>query len=801
MAGFSIVTNINSLIAQENLGKTNFAQQRTIQRLTSGLRINSSADDAAGLAVANRFRSDIAVLQQGVRNAADGLSTLQTIDGGLNNVSLLLDRGRTLATQSASGTFTGDRNALNSEFQSVIEEINRQAQSIGLDPGGQFNAALQVFIGGGRANNGISETSNGAVSIDLSNSAVSGGRLGLEGVRALGGTEGTTDIGNSSTTSVENILADATNTTSLGTAGFTEFKFSGPGFSDDGSATLAVNLSGVVDSSTLAAAINSAIEGFTASSAAGESFKGAAIQAVINTDTTGKKQLAFTSSTAAFQVKAGDQLANALLGNFDSGGPAGASLDVTRTGAVSATTAAAADVISVVLNGGGLLSPQTVSYTATIGDDQATVVAGLQAAIAANTALSDAGFSVTETGGQASFTNSKGESFQVRVVGDASNVLGFGAAELGDSAEATYNTITTAYTAPAAGSTADFQILLEGAETAQTLSITVASAATIQDTVDEINAAIANNTTLSGAGLIAQVSGTDIVFETTTNGGGGNFVISANEDDTNPLTDFTDAGATGVVLDPGTLGEGTGLVESTILSGGAQSTGAANANPISFSSLSNGNDVQNLVVTAQDDAGAVKSVNINLNNSNALTVDQAVNAINDALQASNDATLQQIVAVKERNGTGTEGIRFIANLPLGFSVGVGDLANNHGVANDTGGGDSLLQTSGALTGGSVADISSRENAENAVTLLAAAVSILGTLQANVGRGQNRLQFAIGLATTQVTNLSAAESRIRDADLASEAANLTRTSIAQQAGVAALAQANSAPQAVLALLRG
>ena len=80
MAGFSIVTNISSLVAQENLIKTNFLQQRTITRLTSGLRINSSADDAAGLAIANRFRSDIAVLQQGIRNAADGLGTLQTID-------------------------------------------------------------------------------------------------------------------------------------------------------------------------------------------------------------------------------------------------------------------------------------------------------------------------------------------------------------------------------------------------------------------------------------------------------------------------------------------------------------------------------------------------------------------------------------------------------------------------------------------------------------------------------------------------------------------------------------------------
>ena len=73
MAGFSIATNIASLIAQENLNKTNVLQETTIRRLTSGLRINSSADDAAGLAIANKFRSDLSVLRQGIRNGADGL--------------------------------------------------------------------------------------------------------------------------------------------------------------------------------------------------------------------------------------------------------------------------------------------------------------------------------------------------------------------------------------------------------------------------------------------------------------------------------------------------------------------------------------------------------------------------------------------------------------------------------------------------------------------------------------------------------------------------------------------------------
>src|SRR5918999_485022 len=105
---YSIQTNINSLAAQENLRVNNEFQSRTISRLTSGYRINSSGDDAAGLAVANKFRSDIAELAQGVRNANDGISTLQIIDGGLNNVSKMLDRMKTLATQSASTTFTGN---------------------------------------------------------------------------------------------------------------------------------------------------------------------------------------------------------------------------------------------------------------------------------------------------------------------------------------------------------------------------------------------------------------------------------------------------------------------------------------------------------------------------------------------------------------------------------------------------------------------------------------------------------------------------------------------------------------------
>jgi flagellin len=98
------------------------------------------------------------------------------------------------------------------------------------------------------------------------------------------------------------------------------------------------------------------------------------------------------------------------------------------------------------------------------------------------------------------------------------------------------------------------------------------------------------------------------------------------------------------------------------------------------------------------------------------------------------------------------------------------------------------------------DISSAGNAENAVTAISNAVTSLGRAQAAVGKGENLFNYAIQLAQSQVTNEAAAESGIRDANMAAEASNLSKAQILVQAGTAALAQANSAPQAILTLLR-
>jgi len=195
----SIQTNVTSLIAQNNLSVNTTFQNNTIEQLTSGYRINSSGDDAAGLAVANSYRSNVAQLTQGVLNANNGVSVFQTIDGGLSNISQILDRLNTLATESASGTFSGNRSTIDNEYQSLVGEITRQATNIGLNTGGTYNSNLGVFIGGGNTQ------ANSQVNVDLSGStnAVDATALGLAGTSVNGGgvalVGNTVDLNNTAT--------------------------------------------------------------------------------------------------------------------------------------------------------------------------------------------------------------------------------------------------------------------------------------------------------------------------------------------------------------------------------------------------------------------------------------------------------------------------------------------------------------------------------------------------------------------------------------------------------------------------
>lgn len=121
-------TNVASLNAQRNLNKSQLDLNKAMQRLSSGLRINSAKDDAAGLAISDRMTSQIRGLNQAARNANDGISLSQTAEGALTETTNMLQRMRELAIQSANDTNTAeDRSSLDAEFQSLIEEIDRIA--------------------------------------------------------------------------------------------------------------------------------------------------------------------------------------------------------------------------------------------------------------------------------------------------------------------------------------------------------------------------------------------------------------------------------------------------------------------------------------------------------------------------------------------------------------------------------------------------------------------------------------------------------------------------------------------------
>ena len=145
-----INSNIQSLNAQRHLNNSLDAQNTATERLSSGLRINSAKDDAAGLAIANRMTSQVQGLNQAVRNANDGAALIQTAEGGLEETTNILQRMRELSIQSANGTYdTGNRNTLNAEVKQLQLEINRIGETTSFNglnilDGSQGEVKLQV---------------------------------------------------------------------------------------------------------------------------------------------------------------------------------------------------------------------------------------------------------------------------------------------------------------------------------------------------------------------------------------------------------------------------------------------------------------------------------------------------------------------------------------------------------------------------------------------------------------------------------------------------------------------------------
>lgn len=174
----SILNNIPSLAAQNQLTITGGNLQRTLFRLSSGSRINSGADDAAGLAIADGLRANVTALTQSSRNANDGVGMLQVADGAMAQVTTLLNRAITLATESSTGSVSDtQRTALDAEFTAIKDEIDRIGTKTTFNGTGVFTAStIDVYLSDSTAGGSstISTTTGvlGAANLDYGANAV-----------------------------------------------------------------------------------------------------------------------------------------------------------------------------------------------------------------------------------------------------------------------------------------------------------------------------------------------------------------------------------------------------------------------------------------------------------------------------------------------------------------------------------------------------------------------------------------------------------------------------------------------------
>ncbi len=142
----SILNSVSALSAQNSLSNTQMNLTKTLTQLSTGLRINTGADDAAGLAIANGMQANIAALTQSAQNATNGVGMLQTADGALSQVTTLLNRAVTLATEAANGNLTtgsgSQSDALDKEFQSILAEVNQIGQTTDFNGQNVFSSTV-----------------------------------------------------------------------------------------------------------------------------------------------------------------------------------------------------------------------------------------------------------------------------------------------------------------------------------------------------------------------------------------------------------------------------------------------------------------------------------------------------------------------------------------------------------------------------------------------------------------------------------------------------------------------------------
>ncbi|GAB3467017.1 hypothetical protein GCM10027321_33950 [Massilia terrae] len=810
-----INTNIASLNAQRNLNASQSSLTTSLQRLSSGLRINSAKDDAAGLAIATRFTSQIDGTNQAIRNANDGISLAQTAEGALGEITNNLQRIRELALQASNSTNSAsDRAALDQEVQQRLSEIDRNAS--------QTNFNGQKILDGsfGTANFQIGANAGETISISLGQGASM--RTGSIGAVA-------------STTTTKSIGADATggsvdispNTTSFGTAGSAATAGSltiNAGTRLFGSAAVAQ-----VDGKNAGAAAAATNFSIAASAATGASFQS---QAITKSDFSASGPAAHFdvndgTSTFTVALDGKNYSADANLGNMVNDintqlSAAGAKVTASENAGklvFTSTVTGAASPTPTLSNIGADLA--TAGLTA--GGGTTTTTAGQDAVTTTNASFTVDGTTVNLNGNYADrnalATAIKGQLSGYNVQADATtgaltithtgNVAAVAVAGLNANETANLglsNSAGTAGSASVATTNASFTVdgtknvtLNQNYASYDAMATDITSQLGAGYTATNNNGAISITRSTTGAAstavdiTAADSQSTAAGFGTATGTGGANAVASTNASfqvdghTVNLNANYADQTAMATAITSQLSSSGyTATVDSGKIKITNNTDGSA-AVQVTQTTASAAAGITTATGTAGVTSGSVSLAagDFTITNSGGSTIDlKGSYASADDLAAEINKSVSGVYASVSG---GKLSLTSSGDLTLG-----GTQASAMGFAST-----SIKANTGSLTG---TNVKTTDAALSTVQRVDSALSSVSSLRSQFGAIQNRFDSVISNLSSSSENLTASRSRIQDTDFAAETASLTRGQILQQAGTAMLAQANSLPNGVLSLLR-
>ncbi len=714
-----INTNIASLNAQRNLNSSQAGSNQALERLSSGLRINSAKDDAAGLAISTRFQSQIKGLNVAMRNAGDGVSLAQTAEGSLGSMTDGLQRIRELAVQSANATNSDvDRQALQDEVGQLVAEITRLGEQTKFNGISLLDGSLSTQLQVG-ANVGESVSfSIGKLTADNIGTATSGGVSAVGSSTALG----------SGDLSINGVAIRASSS------------------SDDTAST-----------SNAAASAIAKVAAINASSAE------TGVSAVVSTNT----------------VAGSDMTAAAASGTITINGTA---ISVTTTGDAASSRTAVVEAINAKSEQTGVIAVDTgdddqgVTLTAADGRN---ITTSFTTVTAASTGIAAA---ATYTGGYTLVADSATSSITVTGGdGTAGSSLSNSGLAAGTYAAGTASVTSTAQTVAGGGTanaltTGDLKIngVAIGASTASDDTASDTTYTSSSGAASGISIAAAINRSTDETGVTATVNATTVVGGT--------------------AAQITAAGAAGV-------GDDADLYINGI-SVGTMVGSADQASDIS--------DTVDLINAAEGQTGVTATYNggsITLVAADGRNISVAIDSeggglgANFGLAAASSGIGEAQFTTAATTAAATAETTY-STVTLNSASEINVSAGVNGNTGLAGVGLEIGNFGGATEGQYVKDIdiSTLDGANTAIVAIDNALASVSSERSKLGAVQNRLESTISNLAVVSENLTAANSRIQDADFAQEAASLSRSKILQQAGISILSQANAAPQQVLSLLQ-